>query len=228
MPILLNKTKKKRKRHSTFPKQFSVHFHPFLNFRLILQLVDPRKNKKEIIIFLSSSFSRSRNSEIENTHLKLFHRGYYFAKLHYFEVARVSVARKIKIKAGIEMFVTHKEPVNKLPPRVQRFPLPSSHVNPPGKETNEISRETESTAGFSTGLNELFAAGSIPGAGKGRRGERRGGRRVLYRRKLSRIPRFERRPSSSVSFPVMMNRTRAKVSNVPSRITFSLFTPDLA
>lgn len=119
---IIKQNKKKRRRHSTFPKQFSVYFHPFLNFRLILQLVDPRKNKKEIIIFLSSSFSRSRNSEIENTHLKLFHRGYYFVKLHYFEVARVSVARKIKIKAGIEMFATHKEPVNKLPPRVQRFP----------------------------------------------------------------------------------------------------------
>lgn len=98
------------------------------------------------------------------------------------------MARKIKIKAGIEMFATHKEPVNKLPPASTVSP-----VNLPGKETNEISRETESTVGFSSGLNELFTERPVVSQGRracGKEGEKRGrGGGVLYRRKLSRIPR---------------------------------------
>lgn len=126
------------------------------------------------------------------------------------------------------MFATHKEPVNKLPPASTVSP-----VNLPGKETNEISRETESTVGFSSGLNELFTGRPVVSQGRracgkeGRNGDEGGEEGEFYTVGNSlgfpvRATKFERffsgndEPNSCKSFK----------RSLPDN--FLPFTPDLA
>lgn len=60
------------------------------------------------LVLAAFVFSKSRRCYSDLSNVR------YLTKLS-FSTSRVSVAWKIKIKAGIETFAAHKEPVNKLP-----------------------------------------------------------------------------------------------------------------